>query len=412
MTKTTVNPETEKEVNRQVEIIKQGSEEIIPEEQLKAKLRVSLERQVPLRIKAGFDPTAPDLHLGHTVLLQKLRDFQQLGHQVLFLIGDFTAKIGDPTGRNEARQVPTDEEIAENFRSYTTQVFKVLEKEKTTIVFNSEWFGKMSAADMLTLASRSTLSQILQREDFTKRHKSNAPIFLHEFLYPLVQGYDSVALQADIEVGGTDQKFNLLMGREMQKGYHQPEQIILTMPLLEGTDGEKKMSKSLGNYIGIAETPQEIFGKLMSLSDEMMMKYFLLLTDRRSGEINSMKEQIKTGALHPKSAKMLLAREIVSRYHSEAEAEEASRQFDALFRDKGVPDDMPEARVSLNDEKRLVNIVAENLKDSTSAIRRLVKQGGLQCNAEKVKDPNTVLTETGEYIIKAGKKRFLKIIVS
>ncbi|MBF0275378.1 MAG: tyrosine--tRNA ligase [Nitrospinae bacterium] len=402
----------EKDIDKQLALIAKGTEEILPENSLRKKLLKSIEKNKPLVVKAGFDPTAPDLHLGHTVLIQKMRDFQNLGHQVVFLIGDYTAKIGDPTGRNEARKVPTDEEIQENLKTYQRQVFKILDEEKTKVVFNRECFSKFTAADLISLASKFTFSQLLQRDDFTKRFKENLPIHLHEFMYPLVQGYDSVALNADIELGGTDQKFNLLLAREAQKLFGKELQVIITMPILEGLDGEKKMSKSLGNYIGIDEDPREIFGKIMSIPDDLMYKYYLLLTDRGQDEVDAIKKKVKKGELHPKEAKTILGKEIVARYHSEEEAIKSAEEFNAVFKDKGLPDDMPEAIVSAANSERLVNIAAQSFNDTTSNIRRLIKQQAVSIDGNKVSDENLEMTTSGEFIAKFGKRRFLKIVVT
>ena len=328
-------------VQEALEIIRRGAEEILIEDSLVEKLKAGR----PLRIKAGFDPTAPDLHLGHTVLINKLKQFQDLGHDVLFLIGDFTGMIGDPTGKSATRPPLTPEQVAENAKSYQEQIFKILDPEKTSIMFNSEWMGKMSAADMIQLASRQTVARMLERDDFSKRYGSNQPIAIHEFLYPLVQGYDSVAMKADVELGGTDQKFNLLMGRELQKQEGQDPQVILTMPILEGLDGVQKMSKSLGNYIGVSDAPDDMFGKLMSISDDLMWRYFELLSFRPMSEINEYKQQIEEGK-NPRDIKFILGIEIVDRFHGEGAGGQARDAFVARFQKGALPDDIPEVAVS------------------------------------------------------------------
>ncbi|MCK4847369.1 MAG: tyrosine--tRNA ligase, partial [Deltaproteobacteria bacterium] len=358
-----------------------GTVDIIGEEELTAKLK----KGKPLRVKAGFDPTAPDLHIGHTVLIQKLKDFQDLGHQVVLLIGDFTALIGDPTGKNETRKPLTTAEIAKNAETYKEQVFKVLDRTQTEVVFNSEWMDKLSAREMIDLASRHTVARMLERDDFSKRYKEGRPIAIHEFLYPLIQGYDSVVLKADVELGGTDQLFNLLVGRALQKDFGQESQALLTVPILEGTDGVQKMSKSLGNYIGITEPPAEIFGKVMSISDELMLRYYELLSNVGLERIND----IKSGTIHPMDAKKDLAAEIVARFYDEAAAEAAREAFKSLFKKKEIPDDIEE--VSLNSSgataMRVANVMVEaGLTGGTSEAMRLMKQGGVKVDGEKVLD--------------------------
>src|SRR3989337_2059678 len=328
-------------IQEQLEIIKRGSVEVISEDELVKKLN----RGKPLLIKAGFDPTAPDLHLGHTVLIHKLRQFQELGHKVLFLIGDFTGMIGDPTGKSETRKYLTRDDVAKNSETYKEQVFKILDREKTEVRFNSEWMDRMTAVDLISLAARYNVARMLERDDFHKRYKSGQSISIHEFLYPLIQGYDSVALKADVEVGGTDQKFNLLVGRELQRDYGLEPQVVLTMPLLEGTDGVNKMSKSLTNYIGITDAPQDMFGKLMSISDELMWRYLELLSFRSIGEIAGWREEVSAGR-NPRDIKVLLAQEIIARFHSQQAAEAALAEFEARFRHGVLPDDMPEISIS------------------------------------------------------------------
>jgi len=393
----------------QLEQIKRGSEEIISEEELLKKLQKSYETNTPLRIKAGFDPTAPDLHLGHTVLIQKLKHFQDLGHQVIFLIGDFTGMIGDPTGKNETRKALTIEEVLKNAETYKEQVFKILDPEKTEVAFNSTWMGKMSSADMIKLASQYTVARMLERDDFSKRYAGNRPISIHEFLYPLVQGYDSVALKSDVELGGTDQKFNLLVGRDLQRGEGQAPQVALTMPILEGLDGVQKMSKSLNNYIGINESPQDMFGKAMSVSDELMFRYYLLLSDKSLTEIDELKKDVSEGRKHPMDAKKELAMEIVARFHSEEAAKEAREGFEKVFSQRENPDDMPEHILTEND-KILDAIKSLNFLPSNSEARRLAKQGGIYINGEKTEDIDQCL-QKGEYVLKVGKRKFAKLIV-
>ena len=393
-------------VEEQLKTLRRGTSEIIDEKDL-AKL---LAEGKPLRIKAGFDPTAPDLHLGHTVLLQKMKQFQDLGHEVIFLIGDFTGMIGDPTGRSETRKNLTPEEVRENGKTYLEQVFKILDSEKTTVAYNSEWMGKFTSVNMIELAAHYTVARMLERDDFQKRMAKNLPVSIHELMYPLVQGYDSVALKSDVELGGTDQKFNLLVGRDLQRAYEQKPQIVLTMPLLEGTDGVQKMSKSLNNSIGVFDPPNEMFGKIMSISDELMWKYYELLSQISTDELVSMKEQAKSGALNPKNAKTKLAREIVALYHSSEAAEAAADEFENVFKKKNIPEDIPVIKGWGQEARGICAILKENkLTDSTSAARRLIQQGSVTVNGEKVSDVNQEFAGDHEYMIKVGKKRFLKI---
>jgi tyrosyl-tRNA synthetase len=393
-------------VEEQLKTLRRGTSEIIDEKDL-AKL---LAKGKPLRIKAGFDPTAPDLHLGHTVLLQKMKQFQDLGHEVIFLIGDFTGMIGDPTGRSETRKNLTPEEVQKNGKTYLEQVFKILNSEKTTVVYNSEWMGKFSSVNMIELAARYTVARMLERDDFQKRMAKNLPVSIHELIYPLIQGYDSVALKSDVELGGTDQKFNLLVGRDLQRAYEQKPQIVITMPLLEGTDGVQKMSKSLNNSIGVFDTPNEMFGKIMSISDELMWKYYELLSQISTDELVSMKEQAKSGALNPKNAKTKLAKEIVALYHSFEAAEAAAGEFENVFKKKNIPEDIPVIKGWGQEAHGICAILKENkLTDSTSAARRLIQQGSVTVNGEKVSDVNQEFAGDQEYMIKVGKKRFLKI---
>ncbi|MCB1760949.1 MAG: tyrosine--tRNA ligase [Gammaproteobacteria bacterium] len=389
-----------------LEIIRRGADEILLEESLIKKL----ERGKPLKIKAGFDPTAPDLHLGHTVLINKLRQFQELGHEVLFLIGDFTAMIGDPTGKSATRPPLTREEILENAKTYEHQVFKILDAEKTTVLFNSSWMGGMSAAEMIQLAAKHTVARMLERDDFSKRYKGGQSISVHEFLYPLVQGYDSVAMGADVELGGTDQKFNLLVGRQLQEAYGQEPQVALTMPILEGLDGVQKMSKSLNNYIGITDKPDEMFGKLMSISDELMWRYFELLSFRSMSEIKKMRTDVDTG-LNPRDVKFLLCREIVARFHSSAEAEAANESFVARFRRGAIPDDIPEVVFECGAEGMPVaNLLkAVGLVGSTSEALRMISQGAVKINGEKVEDKGLVCVPGSSEIYQVGKRRFARV---
>ncbi len=391
-----------------IDVIKRGSSELLLESELKQKLALGR----PLRIKAGFDPTAPDLHLGHTVLLNKLRQLQDLGHHALFLIGDFTGMIGDPSGKNAARPPLSREQVSENAQSYREQVFKVLDPARTEVVFNSTWMDKFSAVDLIRLAATHTVAQMLERDDFSKRYTNKTPIAIHEFIYPLVQGYDSVALKADVELGGTDQKFNLLMGRELQKHYGQPAQCVLTMPLLEGTDGINKMSKSLGNYIGITDVPQEMFGKLMSISDDLMWRYLELLSFESMATINKWSEDVKQGR-NPRDIKVMLAQEMVTRFHSRVAAEQALTEFEARFRQGVLPDDMPE--VSLTVAGGSIGI-AQMLKqaglvESTSDAMRMITQAAVKLDGERVSD-KAMQIKTGAIVVaQVGKRKFARITI-
>ncbi len=394
-------------VNEQLEIIKRGSVEVISEEELVKKLN----KGKPLLIKAGFDPTAPDLHLGHTVLIHKLRQFQELGHKVLFLIGDFTGMIGDPTGKSETRKALTRDDVKRNAETYKEQVFKILDPEKTEVRFNSEWMDRMTAVDLISLAARYNVARMLERDDFHKRYKSGQSISIHEFLYPLIQGYDSVALKADVEIGGTDQKFNLLVGRELQRDYGLEPQVVLTMPLLEGTDGVNKMSKSLGNYIGITEPPKEIFGKVMSITDELMLRYYELLSHISTQELTSLKEGVKNGTVHPKDAKVTLAKEMVARFHGRDAAEQAAGEFSNIFKAGGLPDEIEVKEILCDGEKVLlaVAIAKAGLSSSNSDARRLIQQGGVSVDSTKVTEINAELAVRNEYLVQVGKRKFAKI---
>ncbi|WKZ33602.1 MAG: tyrosine--tRNA ligase [Thermodesulfobacteriota bacterium] len=394
------------EPRKQIEIIKRGVAGIISEEELIKKLEGSAKTGKPLRIKAGFDPTAPDLHLGHTVLIRKLKDFQDLGHQVLLLIGDFTGMIGDPTGKNETRKPLTADEVKKNARTYTQQAFKILDEKKTEVVFNSEWMGRLSSVDMINLASRYTVARMLERDDFQKRYTEGRPIAIHEFIYPLIQGYDSVVLKSDVELGGTDQLFNLLVGRELQREMGQEPQVVITTPLLEGTDGVQKMSKSLGNYIGITEPPGEIFGKVMSVSDELMMKYYELLSSAPAERVG----EIRAGKAHPRDAKESLAKELTARYWGEAEAERAAVEFKALFSRKEIPEDIEAVEIRDYPNRGLLTAMkCAGLAATTSEARRLVEQGGVRVDGEKVTDWKIELPQGKQVLIQAGKRFFKKV---
>jgi len=396
-------------LDAQLETIKRGCDELLIEAELKDRLKPGR----PLRVKAGFDPTAPDLHLGHTVLINKLKQFQDLGHHVLFLIGDFTGMIGDPTGKNATRPPLTREEVAQNAHTYTDQVFKILDRDRTEVVFNSSWMGKMSAADMIRLAATHTVARMLERDDFSKRYKGNQPIAIHEFLYPLVQGYDSVVLKCDIELGGTDQKFNLLMGRELQKHYGQPPQCILTMPLLEGLDGVNKMSKSLGNYVGINENPNEIFGKLMSVSDELMWRYIELLSFEPLETIGKWKQEVAKGR-NPRDIKVAFAQEIVARFHSRAAGQSALADFEARFKQGEVPDNIPEVSLSPDGDGLVIAQVLKQsgLTASTSEALRMIEQGGVKLNGEKVGDKALKLGKGGPFVLQVGKRKFARVTIA
>ena len=388
-----------------MQLIRRGSDEIL----LESELQVKLERGVPLRIKAGFDPTAPDLHLGHTVLINKMRQFQDLGHHAMFLIGDFTGMIGDPSGKSATRPALTAEQIQENAQSYQAQVFKILDPEKTEICFNSTWHGPKSAADMIRLASRHTVARMLERDDFSKRYKANQPISIHEFLYPLVQGWDSVEMKADVELGGTDQKFNLLVGRELMKAEGMEPQAVLTMPILEGLDGVQKMSKSLNNYIGIEDAPNDMFGKIMSVSDELMWRYFELLSFRPMSEIETFQQEIEQGK-NPRDIKFLLAEEIIGRFHSVAEAETARQDFIARFSRGALPDDMPQTSISVDQELGIAAVLKQaGLTSSTSESFRMIQQGAVKIDGEKVSDKSLILARGAVFVAQVGKRKFARI---
>ncbi len=398
-------------IKEQLELIERGAVDIIAREELIKKLQKSEATGIPLKIKAGFDPTAPDLHLGHTVLLQKLKHFQDLGHDIYFLIGDFTGMIGDPTGKSDTRKALTVEQVAENAESYKQQVFKILDPEKTQVVFNSTWLGKLTSIDMIKLASELTVARMLEREDFRNRFETGRPISIHEFLYPLIQGYDSVAMQADVELGGTDQLFNVLMGRDLQRSRGMEPQVVLTMPLLEGLDGVNKMSKSLGNYIGINESADNIYGKVLSISDTLMFRYFALLSDLSNSEIADLKEKVEAGILHPKEVKQRLARELVARFHNTAAALAAEENFEKVFQKGGVPDDLAEIRCPAHEPIALPQLLVDaGLVNSTSDGRRMIQQSAVTIDGVKATDINMLIAPEGERLIKVGKRRFCKVI--
>ncbi|MGD9947916.1 MAG: tyrosine--tRNA ligase [Desulfobulbus sp.] len=401
-----------KSVEEQIALIERGAVDFHSKEDLVKKLTKSLETGKPLTIKAGFDPTAPDLHLGHTVLIQKLRHFQLLGHEVNFLIGDFTGLIGDPTGKSETRPPLTPDDVKRNAETYKEQVFKILDPAKTKVVFNSTWLGQLTSYDMIRLASELTVARMLERDDFKKRFESNRPISIHEFLYPLIQGYDSVALQADVELGGTDQLFNLLMGRDLQRSRGQAPQVVLTMPLLEGLDGVNKMSKSLGNYIGISEAPDSIFGKIMSISDDLMFRYYELLSDLAMDEVRALKEKMERGDIHPKAVKVRLAKEMVARFHSMEAADEAERNFEQVFARHELPDEIEEVEMPQSAEPVWVPklLLDAGMVKSTSEGRRMIQQNAVSLDGNKMDDIDATVPAEGTVLFKVGKRRFCRVI--
>jgi len=405
--------EQQAELERQLRLIQRGTAEIVPEEELRAKLARSIRTGQPLKVKLGLDPTAPDIHIGHTVVMQKLRQFQDLGHRVQLLIGDFTGRIGDPTGKSETRKQLTDEDVKRNAATYQEQLGKILDPDKTDVVYNSEWLAPMTFADVVQLSAKYTVARMLEREDFTKRYANGLPISIHEFFYPLMQGYDSVALDSDIELGGTDQKFNLLMGRTLQKEYGKEPQVAIMMPLLEGLDGVQKMSKSLGNYIGISEAPKEMYGKAMSIPDELMIKYYELVTDVPTEEIEALKRGLADGTVHPRDAKMRLGATIVRMYHGEEAAKEAEAHFVTVFQQRALPDEIEEFALPAseldNGAIRLAKLlVVSGLQPSSSEARRTVQGGGVKLNEEKLTDPNAELVVNDGDIIQVGKRKFLR----
>lgn len=406
------SPEQLKQLEQQWEVIRRGAVEIVPEEELKQKLLKSIVTNVPLKVKLGLDPSAPDIHIGHTVVLHKLRQFQQFGHEVHLIIGDFTGRIGDPTGKSETRKQLSEEDVRRNAETYQEQIFKILDPEKTIVHFNSEWLSKLNFAEVIELAAKVTVARMLERDDFTKRYESGQPISIHEFFYPLMQGYDSVALNCDVELGGTDQKFNLLMGRTLQREYGQEGQVMLTTPLIEGLDGVQKMSKSLGNYIGIDEPANEIFGKTMSVPDELMLKYYELATDLSNEQLQELKQQLEEGTLHPRDAKVRLAHTFVRMYHGVQAADQAKERFETVFQKGALPSDIPEVEIDAGgaDAVRLIELlVMTKLASSNSEARRSIQQGAVKINQEKVTDIQLELTLQDGDIVQVGKRKFAKI---
>lgn len=401
-------------IDDQISIIQRGAVDLLTIEELRRKLERSATTGQPLRVKLGLDPTAPDIHLGHTVVLHKLRQFQELGHQVCLVIGDFTGMIGDPTGKSETRKPLTRDDILANAQTYAAQLYKVLEPAKTTLRFNSEWLGKLTPEEIVTLAAKYTVARMLERDDFQRRFHDRRAISVHEFLYPLFQAYDSVALQADVELGGTDQKFNLLVGRDIQREYGQEPQVIVTTPLLEGLDGVQKMSKSLGNYIGITEPPREIYGKIMSLSDQLMLRYYELLSGLQTAVLEEKKRRMGEGSVNPRDVKMALAREMVTRFYNGAVAEEAEREFQRMFQGGGLPDDVDEplVRLSGQDSEQIwivALLVQAGLVPSNSEARRLIQQGAVRVDGERVSDANARLTAGESHLLQVGRRRFARI---
>ncbi|MGY5486186.1 tyrosine--tRNA ligase [Paenibacillus sp. ALE2] len=409
-----LKPEQQAEVERQLEVIRRGVAEIVPEDELKRKVIKSVVSGEPLKIKLGLDPSAPDIHIGHTVVMHKLRQFQELGHQVQLIIGDFTGRIGDPTGKSETRKQLTEEDVQRNAQTYKEQIFKILDPEKTKVYYNSEWLGPMSFADVVTLSAKVTVARMLERDDFTKRYQNGLPISIHEFFYPLMQGMDSVALQSDIELGGTDQKFNLLMGRTLQKEYGVEPQATITLPLLEGLDGVQKMSKSLGNYIGVDEEPNEIYGKSMSVPDELMLKYFELATDITNEELAELAKGIKEGSVHPRDAKMKLAGTLVRMYHDEEAAEAAKQHFVTVFQQRALPDDIEEFTLTADQLEeggiRVIQLLTHlGFAASNGEAKRSIQQGSVKINEEKWTDVNEAYKPQEGDIVQVGKRKFAKI---
>lgn len=409
-TKQTLTPEQKQLVDTQVKELMRGVVEITPEHAFREKIEHSVLTGTPLKIKLGMDPSAPDVHIGHTVVLHKLRQFQEFGHTIQLLIGDFTGRIGDPTGKSETRKALTDEQVAENAKTYVDQYSKVLDMEKVTLMYNSEWLKKLNFEDVIKLASNLTVARLLERDDFEKRYKSQQPISIHEFFYPLMQGYDSVAMESDIEVGGTDQKFNLLMGRQLQDAYGQDKQVAMTLPLIEGLDGVRKMSKSLNNYIGIDEAPNEIFGKSMSIPDELMVKYFRLATDLPIEEVELLEKGLAEGKIHPRDAKMNLGSKLVEMYHGQEAAKEARSYFETVFQKNSLPDDMPVVKWEGPEQIGVIDLVAElKLLPSKGEARRMIANGGVKINEEKVSDMKAEITIQDGLIVQVGKRKFAKL---
>jgi len=399
-------------LEEQLKVIRRGAVEIIPEEELIEKLKQSVQENKPMRIKQGFDPTAPDIHLGHTVCLRKLRQFQELGHQVILIIGDYTGMVGDPSGRSETRPQLTEDEIRRNAQTYQEQFFKVVDESKTEVHFNGEWFSKMSFHEIMRLASHFTVARMLERDDFSKRYKEQIPISIHELFYPLMQAYDSVMIKADVEIGATEQKFNLLAGRQIQEIYRQKPQVILTMPVLVGTDGQQRMSKSLGNYIGVAEPPGEIFGKVMSISDDLIYDYFELVTDVGTDELIRIKKELEEKKTNPMVLKKRLGKEIVRMYSSQAEAEKVCQEFERVFSKKELPQEIPVKHLEHDQAEMWVGhyLVQAGCAKSTSEVKRLIKQGGLYIDNERVTDEDLKISLAGEKLVRLGKRRFFKIV--
>lgn len=400
-----------KSLEEQLPIFRRGVAEIVPEQELVDKLRRAIDTGTPLRIKLGLDPTAPDIHLGHTVVLRKLRQLQDLGHQIIIIIGDFTGRIGDPTGKSETRKQLTPEQIAANARTYERQIFRILDRDKTKMTFNSTWLAPLSFADVVKLAATTTVARMLERDDFSNRFKEGRPISVHEFFYPLMQGYDSVALHADIEFGGTDQKFNLLMGRHLQEIYGQEPQIAMMMPILEGLDGVNKMSKSLGNYVGIDEDPSEMYGKMMSLPDNLMVRYYELVTDLSLSQVAEVQYRLADGTIHPRDAKMQLAHTIVRLYHGQEAADAAQTEFVQIFREHALPEEMPEIALSSTAPIWVAKLLVEaGLTTSTSEAKRAVRQGAVRLNGEKITDENATITITDGLVCQVGKRKFARVV--
>lgn len=400
------------DINEQIERLRYGAVDFINEEDMRKKLKRSQEKNQPLKIKFGADPNRPDIHIGHTVVINKLKTFQDLGHQVEFLIGDFTAMIGDPTGKNTTRPILSREEIEENAKTYAKQIFKILDPDKTKIVYNSHWLDQLTFRDTIRLASQYTVARMIERDDFQKRYSSNTPISLHEFLYPLTQGYDSVALKSDVELGGTDQKFNLLVGRDLQHAYGQEPQCVITMPILEGIDGVNKMSKSLDNYISVVDSPKDMFGKTMRISDELMFRWYMLLTDLTPSQVENLKHQVTSGLAHPRQVKVDLAKFLIQRFHSQAAAQQAEEEFNRIFVDKGLPDEVPQFSEKAEAQVNFCALMVKlGLAASNGEASRLISGGGVQINNEKVSDPRLKidLVSGSEMIIKAGKKKFAQL---
>lgn len=409
-----LTPEQEQELKRQLEILKRGTVEIVPEEEFVMKLRKSIATNTPLKVKLGLDPSAPDIHVGHTVVLQKLKQFQDLGHRVQLVIGDFTGRIGDPTGKSETRKQLSEEEVKRNAETYVKQFGKILDAEKIEVHFNSSWLAPLTFADVVTLASKTTVARMLERDDFQKRYQNEQPISIHEFFYPLMQGYDSVALESDVELGGTDQKFNLLMGRQLQKEYGQEQQVVIMTPLLEGLDGEKKMSKSLGNYIGIDEAPNDIYGKAMSIPDELMIKYFEFATDLPLEELKELSTGLSNGTVHPRDAKMKLAYTFVRMFHGEKAAQEAEQHFVTVFQQGKLPDDIEEKLISTNalevGKLGIIHLLSNlSLVPSNAEARRMIQQGAVRINGERLDDVNAIVQVTDGMIVQVGKRKFARV---